>query len=111
MTPSFPTLPIILAQTPSSLDGAIDIVQLGFVGIALLWFAMGRVYPDKTVKDLREQLDAAHRRADSETADAKAVRDAVIKDVIPVMALMGERSKELADLGERLLVIILKREN
>lgn len=100
----------VLSATPSSLDGAIDLVQLGFVGIALLWFAMGRVYPDKTVKDLKDQLAAANLRADTETADAKAVRDAVIKDVIPVMALMGERSKELADLGERLLVTVLKRE-
>jgi hypothetical protein len=99
----------ILAQTPST-DGAIDLIQLGFVGVAILWFALGKVHPDSTVKDLREQLAIERKRADTETADAKAVRDAVIKDVIPVMALMGERSRETAELGERLLAIVLKKE-
>lgn len=99
----------LLAQTPSP-DGIVDLIQLGFVGIAVLWFALGKVHPDSTVRDLREQVAIERKRADAESSDAKSVRDAVIKDVIPVMALMGERSKETADLGERLLAIVLRKE-
>lgn len=99
----------LLADAPSA-DGTVTLIQLGFVGVALLWFATGKVHPDSTVKDLREQVAIERKRADMESADAKAVRDAVIKDVVPVMALMGERSKETADLGERLLAIVLRKE-
>jgi hypothetical protein len=94
---------VLLAQTPSSLDGTIDLIQLGFVGIALLWFAMGRVHPDNTVKDLKEQLTIRDKIIADERADSKSVRDAIIKDVAPVMARLADRDKEIVELLTRIL--------
>lgn len=101
----------ILAQTPQSLDGTVDLVQIGFVGIALIWFAMGKAHPDSTVRDLKEQLAAANKRADEESKDSKAVRDAIINDVAPTMALMGERAKDMSDVAERLLNHVIRLED
>lgn len=99
-----------LAQTPQSIDGAVDLIQLGFVGIALLWFALGKVHPDSTVKDLREQLKMEREAREAESKDAKAVRDAIIRDVAPSMILSVEQSKEVSALTERLLAIIIRWE-
>lgn len=99
-----------IAQAAPSAEGTIDIIQFGFIGAALIWFSLGKVHPESTVRDLKERLAAAEKRADMETADAKAVRDAVIKDVVPVMALAAQGSKEIADLSERLLAIVLRKE-
>ena len=92
----------LLAQTPSA-DGAVDLIQLGFVGVALLWFALGKVHPDSTVKDLREQLAAERKAREEESKDSKAVRDAVIKDIAPVMARVADREKEVVELATKLL--------
>jgi hypothetical protein len=101
---------VILAQTPQSLDGAVDLIQLGFVGIALLWFALGKVFPESTVKDLREQLKEEKVAREAESKDAKAVRDAIIKDVAPAMVLQVEQSKEFIALTERLLALVSRME-
>lgn len=100
----------LFAQTPQSIDGAVDIIQIGFVGIALLWFALGKVYPESTVKDLREQLKVEREAREAESKDAKAVRDAIIRDVAPSMILSVEQSKEVSALTERLLAIIIRWE-
>lgn len=102
---------VFLAQTaPDAFPGIITLVNLGVLGITFILFVRGNIHPDSVVKDMRAQLDQANARANLESADAKAVRDVVIKDVVPVMALMGERSKDMADLAERLLVIVTKQE-
>lgn len=102
---------VTLAQTATdTFPGILTLVNLGVLGISFILFARGTIHPDSVVKDMRAQLDQANARANLESADAKAVRDVVIKDVVPVMALMGERSKDMADLAERLLVIVTKQE-
>ena len=106
----FPSTAGLLAQTPDSLNGAVDLIQLGFVGIALLWFALGKVHPESTVKDLREQLKTEREAREAESKDAKAVRDAIIRDVAPSMILSVEQSKEVSALTERLLAIIIRWE-
>lgn len=93
----------VLAQTPTSLDGTVDLIQIGFVGIALLWFALGKVHPDSTIKDLREQLAAEKKSREEESRDSKAVRDAVIRDVAPVLARVADREKEVVELAAKLL--------
>lgn len=100
----------LFAQTPQSIDGAVDLVQIGFVGIALLWFALGKVHPESTVKDLREQLKMEREAREAESKDAKAVRDAIIRDVAPSMILSVEQSKEVSALTERLLAVIIRWE-
>ena len=100
----------LLAQTADSLNGAVDLIQIGFVGIALLWFALGKVHPESTVKDLREQLKMEREAREAESKDAKAVRDAIIRDVAPSMILSVEQSKEVSALTERLLAIIIRWE-
>lgn len=100
-----------LAQTvDNTFPGILTLVNLGVLGISFILFARGTIHPNSVVKDCQEQLARAEQRANLESADAKAVRDAVIKDVVPVMALMGERSKDMADLAERLLAIVTKGE-
>ena len=96
-------LSLLVAQTPPTLDGAVDLIQIGFVGIALLWFAMGKVHPDSTVKDLKQQIADRDKTIADERADSKAIRDAVIRDVAPTMARLSDRDKELAILVTKLL--------
>lgn len=98
----------ILADT--SADGAVTLIQLGFVGVALLWFALGKVHPDSTVKDLREQLATERKAREEESKDSKAVRDAVIKDIAPVMARVADREKEVVDLATKLLAWALAQD-
>lgn len=93
---------VFLAQTPSA-DGTIDLIQFGFIGIAILWFALGKVHPDSTVKDLREQIAARDKVIAEERADSKAVRDAVIKDIAPAVARAADREKEVIELAAKLL--------
>lgn len=101
---------LILAQTPQSLDGAVDLIQLGFVGIALLWFALGKVHPDTTIRDLKAQLAEERKLREAESADSKAVRDAIIRDVAPVMARVADRDKEVVQLVTRLLAWALSQD-
>lgn len=100
----------MVAQTVDTFPGIITLVNLGVLGISFILFARGIIHPDSVLKEYREQLAEANTRANLESADAKAVRDVVIKEVVPVMALMGERSKDMADLAERLLVIVTRQE-
>lgn len=93
----------LLSQTPPSLDGTVDLIQIGFVGIALLWFALGKVHPDSTIRDLREQLAAEKKSREEESRDSKAVRDAIIRDVAPVLARVADREKEVVELAAKLL--------
>lgn len=93
----------LIAQAPSSLDGTVDLIQIGFVGIALLWFALGKVHPDSTVKDLRAQIESRDKVIAEERADSKAIRDAVIRDVAPVVARAADREKEVIELVTKLL--------
>lgn len=93
---------IFLAQTLSA-DGTVDFIQFGFIGLAILWFALGKVHPESTVKDLREQLLAERKAREEESKDSKAVRDAVIRDVAPVLARVAEREKEIVELAAKLL--------
>lgn len=95
-------LPII-SQSPPSLEGTVDLIQIGFVGVALLWFAMGKVHPDSTVRDLKQQIADREKTIADERADSKAIRDAVIRDVAPTMARLSDRDKELAILVTKLL--------
>lgn len=103
MTILLGVLVLLFAQTPESLDGTVDLIQLGFVGIALVWFAIGKVHPDSTIKDLKEQIAARDKVIHDERADSKAVRDAIIRDVAPVMARVADRDKEVAALVTKLL--------
>lgn len=98
------------AQSADSINGAVDLIQIGFVGIALLWFALGKVHPESTVRDLRDQLKVEREAREAESKDAKAVRDAIIRDVAPSMILSVEQSKEVSALTERLLAIITRWE-
>lgn len=95
------------AQSVPSTDGAIDLIQFGFMGIALLWFSLGKVHPDSTVKsretDFRERIITLEKRLETESADSKAIRDAIIKDVAPTMARLADRDKEMVELVAKLL--------
>src|SRR5947199_3656339 len=94
---------MIFAAAPDTLPGAVTLIQLGFVGVALLWFVMGKVHSDSEVKDLKEQLSIRDKIIADERADSKAVRDAVIKDVAPLLARVADRDKEVTELVTRLL--------
>jgi hypothetical protein len=100
---------LFLAQNPS-LDGTVDLIQFGFMGIALLWFAMGKVHPDSIIKDLKAQLEKSEAAREAESKDAKAVRDVIIRDVVPAMVLSAEQSKEVVVLTERLLASVIRLE-
>lgn len=91
------------AQATPSGDSTIDIIQFGFIGAALLWFSLGKVYPESTVKELREQLEKKEAQLQAEFVDSKAVRDAIIKDVAPVMARVADRDREVVELVTKLL--------
>ena len=95
------------AQSTPSVDGTIDLIQFGFMGIAVLWFSLGKVHPDSTVKaretDFRERIALLEKKLDSESADSKAIRDAIIKDVAPAMARLADRDKEVVELVAKLL--------
>jgi hypothetical protein len=101
---------LFFAQTPSA-DGTIDLIQFGFIGIAILWFAMGKVHPDSTVKDLKQQISDRDKTITEERMDSKAVRDAIIKDVAPTMARMADREKEVTELVTRLLAWALSQDS
>lgn len=94
------------ASTPDA-NGTIDLIQFGFMGIAVLWFSLGKVHPDSTVKsreqDFRDRIALLEKKLESEATDSKAVRDAVIKDVAPVMARLVDRDKEMVGLVAQLL--------
>lgn len=94
---------VLLAQTPTSLDGTVDLIQIGFVGVALLWFALGKVHPDSTVKDLKSQIADRDKVISEERADSKSIRDAIIRDVAPVMARAADSEKEVIELVSKLL--------
>lgn len=100
----------LLAQTPSP-DGTIDLIQFGFMGIAVLWFALGKVHPDSVVKDLKSQIAERDKVIAEERADSKAVRDAIIKDVAPAMARLADREKEVTELVTRLLTWALSQDS
>lgn len=100
----------LLAQTPPAND-TIDIVQFGFMGVALLWLALGKVRPEGQIKELQAQITELNRVIAEERADSKAVRDAIIKDVAPTMARVADRDKELADLVTRLLAWALSQDS
>lgn len=96
-------LALYFAQSPPSGKDTIDLIQFGFIGVALLWFSLGKVHPDSIVKDLKEQLARKEEQLAAESADSKAVRDAIIKDVAPVMARVADRDKEVVELVTKLL--------
>lgn len=100
----------LFAQTPST-DGTIDLIQFGFMGIAVLWFALGKVHPDSRVQDLKEEIASRDKIILEERADSKAVRDAIIKDVAPAMARMADREKEVTELVTRLLAWALSQDS
>lgn len=103
-------LMVLLAQTPSP-EGTIDLIQFGFMGIAVLWFALGKVHPDARVKDLKDEIANRDKIILEERADSKAVRDAIIKDVAPAMARMADREKEVTELVTRLLAWALSQDS
>jgi hypothetical protein len=96
-------LTLLFSQSAPSAEGTIDIIQFGFIGVALIWFSLGKVHPDSTVKELRTQLAKKEEQLAAESADSKAVRDAIIKDVAPVMARVADRDKEVVELVTKLL--------
>lgn len=96
-------LTLYFSQSAPSGKDTVDLIQFGFIGVALLWFSLGKVHPDSTVKDLREQLTKKDEQLAAESADSKAVRDAIIKDVAPVMARVADRDKEVVELVTKLL--------
>lgn len=96
-------LALTYAQAAPSGKDTVDLIQFGFIGVALIWFSLGKVHPDSTVKDLREQLAKKDQQLAAESMDSKAVRDAIIKDVAPVMARVADRDKEVVELVTKLL--------
>lgn len=100
----------ILSQTPSP-DGTIDLIQFGFMGVALLWLALGKVRPEGQIKELQSQIEARDKVIAEERADSKSVRDAIIKDVAPAMARMADREKEVTELVTRLLAWALSQDS
>lgn len=109
MTP-FPTALHILAQTADTFPGLLTLVNLGVLGITFILFATAKIYPASTVMDLRAQLREERAAREAESKDAKAVRDAIIKDVAPSMILSVEQSKEVSALTERLLTVVMRWE-
>lgn len=100
-----------LAQTADSFPGLLTLVNLGVLGISFVLFATAKIYPASTVEDLRATLREERLAREAESRDAKAVRDAIIKDVAPSMILSVEQSKEVSALTERLLAIIIRWED
>lgn len=101
----------ILAQAvPDSFPGMLTLVNLGVLGILFILFTTAKIYPASTVEDLRQQLREERTAREAESKDAKAVRDAIIKDVAPSLILSVEQSKEVSVLTERLLAIVLRQE-
>lgn len=104
-------LTAILADTPDTFPGILTLVNLGVLGISFILFVTAKIYPASTVEDLRGQLKEEKAAREAESKDAKAVRDAIIKDVAPSLILSVEQSKEVSALSERLLAIVARWEN
>lgn len=102
--------PLLIAQTADSFPGLLTLINLGVLGISFVLFATAKIYPAGIVEDLRTQLKEEKASRESESKDAKAVRDAIIKDVAPAMVLQAEQSKEFMALTERLLALVLRME-
>lgn len=101
---------VFFAQTVDSFPGLLTLVNLGVLGITFVLFATAKIYPASTVEDLRTQLREEKASREAESKDAKAVRDAIIKDVAPAMVLQAEQSKEFMVLTERLLATVIRLE-
>lgn len=101
----------LLAQTADSFPGLLTLVNLGVLGITFILFATAKIYPASVVEDLRTQLRDEKAAREAESKDAKAVRDAIIRDVAPSMILSVEQSKEVSALSERLLAIVIRLED
>lgn len=98
---------MILSVAPA--DGTLQLIQLGVTGVALVWFATGKVHPNSTVLDLREQLSQERKSREAESADSKSIRDAIIKDVAPIMARVADRDKEVVELVTKLLAVLAQQ--
>lgn len=98
------------AQAADSFPGLLTLVNLGVLGITFVLFATAKIYPASTVEDLRTQLREEKAGREAESKDAKAVRDAIIRDVAPSMILSVEQSKDVSALTERLLAIVIRLE-
>lgn len=94
---------MVLAQAADSFPGLLTLINLGVLGISFILFSMGKIHPESTVKDLREQIIQRDKTIAEERTDSKAVRDAIIRDVAPAMARQADRDKEMVALVTRLL--------
>ena len=105
-----PLTAVVLAQSADTFPGLLTLVNLGVLGISFILFATAKIYPSSTVEDLRTQLREEKAAREAESKDAKAVRDAIIKDVAPAMVISAEQSKEVVGLVERLLALVIRLE-
>lgn len=66
------------------------IPQLGAVAL-LLWFLQDQL------KKANERTETERRRAETAEADARAVRDVFIREIVPATTLQTDRSERLLD--------------
>lgn len=75
-----------------------SLIQFGVVGLFLIAFVTGSLHSSKEVKELRNDNQNLRIERDEALADARNLRDTLINNAVPAMALMTQKASELSEL-------------